>query len=89
MNGEPNREPGRGGDSVQTVRGKPMQAIKKGECFIRIEEAKHNHPAVAPETFTANQKNSQADIAIIKDDNSAHLSSYQESCPTSQSQSWQ
>lgn len=81
MKGEPNREARRGGDSVQTVRGKPMQARKKGECFIRIEEATHNHPAVAPETFTANQKNSQADI----------LSSYQESRPTSQSQSqsWQ
>lgn len=44
----------------------------EGWC-IRIVEAEHNHPAVAPEAFAANRKFSQADIAIIKDDIKAHI----------------
>ena len=47
--------------------------MKEGEWYLRIDDAEHNHPAVAPETFAANWKFSQADIAFIKDDSNANI----------------
>lgn len=52
---------------------KAYASMKEGEWYIRVEEAEHNHPAVAPEAFAANRKFSQADIAVIKDDKNANI----------------
>lgn len=46
---------------------------KEGEWYMRMVEVEHNHPAVTPESFPANRKFSQTDIAIIKEDIKAQI----------------
>ncbi len=47
---------------------------KNYECYLRVECPEHNHPPIAPETFAANNKFSQADIVAIWDDAQVHIS---------------
>lgn len=41
---------------------------KDGSWYLRMEDPEHNHPASAPEAFSANRQFLPADMAIIKDD---------------------